>query len=650
MKNLICFFLAMALFAAPALLQAQPPKPKDFGIKSQKALDRYLEGRQQSQWRDWYKAISAFEQAVVLEPAFAEAYFQLGVACVVVQEYEKAVKALGQAEALKPGGFGGMGYQMGQAYFYTGQYAKAIPQYQAYLDEGRGGPTFIKTAELNLGHAIFAAEAIQQPVPFDPLNLGPEINTADDEVTPVLSADGQFLLFLRSKADTSKSNQLRPVYNREDFYYSNLQEGKWLKAKNLGPPINTDLNEGTPSLSQDGRTIYFTACNREGSLGGCDLYISNWSGNAWSEPVNLGEGINSDAWESHPCLSHDGQRLYFASNRPGGRGGRDIWYATLQNGVWSNARNLGEVINTPGNDDLPFIHADGRSLYFASDFHPGFGKRDIFVSHKDIQNRWSTPQNLGYPINGPGDDGYIFIDTKGSRAYINSEKKDGYGGNDIYTFELPPAVRPQVATYVRGICRDSLSGAPVQARLRVLDIETGDTLRTLFSGKTDGRFLMSLPLERAYAVHVEAPRYLFVSKSFFLKNLPDSVYFDLIINLLPMRSGAEVRLDNVFFDFGKYDLKPESEPELRFLLNYLQQNPRLQVEIQGHTDDVGRDADNLRLSQQRADAVRNWLIDRGTAPERLQAKGYGESQPLAPNDSEAGRALNRRTAFKVLAL
>ncbi|MEL7341499.1 MAG: OmpA family protein, partial [Bacteroidota bacterium] len=409
-----------------------------------------------------------------------------------------------------------------------------------------------------------------------------------------------FLLFTSRRPESVGGfNRALKDYG-EDFYFSEFANGEWSPAQNLGLPINTAGNEGSAAITQDGRTIYFTACNREDGQGSCDLYVSYREGDNWSEAQNLGPRVNSEGWESQPCLSPDGKRLYFASSRSGGMGGRDIWYVErIDDQYWSLPVNLGSPVNTAGNEYSPFIHADGKSLYFSSNYHPGFGSQDLFVSYAQPNDKWADPINLGYPLNTKADESNIFVSANGRKGFINSYREGGLGESDLYEFVLDERVRPQIATFLRGVTIDSLTRAPVQARLRLVDVETGDTLRDMRTGRSDGRFLMSLPLDREYAAFVSAPGYLFVSQNFYLKDLAEETYFDIVIPMLKVKKGVSVVLKNIFFESNKYTLKETSEAELAFLVDFLRQNPDLRIEISGHTDDIGSDEANQSLSQRR---------------------------------------------------
>ena len=622
-------------------------KPAEFGIKSKKALKYYLEGKQFAQWRDRARAVEAFQAAVIIEPDFAHAHYELGINQYVQKNFVKALPHFQKAYASNPTEFSG--YYYAEVLFFNEQYEAAISQYETFIALGRGRDREMALAKLNLKKARFAIQAIQEPVEFEPQNMGTLINSEQDDYLPYLTADDQYLLFTsrRPGGIGGYDPQLRGY--SEDFYFSEYSPSTqtWSPAKNLGPPINTERNEGAPAISQDGRIIIFTTCDHPEGIGSCDLFYAVREGDRWSEPQNLGPQVNSESWDSQPCLSHDGKTLYFASNRPGGKGGRDIWYSTRIGKKWTAARNLEGPVNTIGHEAAPFLHADGVSLYFSSTFHPGFGRNDLFISRFQ-EKQWSTPQNLGYPLNTAAEESNIFVNPSGKQGYINSNREGGLGKSDIYEFTLDQRIRPRVATFLRGISRDSLTQEPVYARIRLVDVESGDTLREAYSDRTNGRFLMSVPMEREYAAFVEAKGYLFASKHFYLKDPEEEIYFDVTIDLLPIREGATVTLNNIFFETGKYELQSNSFSELQFLTTYLKQNSRISIEIEGHTDDVGLAGDNLKLSQQRADAVRAYLIQEGIEADRISSKGYGESRPIVPNTSEENRAQNRRTEFRIV--
>ncbi|GIV24231.1 MAG: OmpA family protein [Bacteroidia bacterium] len=478
------------------------------------------------------------------------------------------------------------------------------------------------------------------PVPFFPSNLGPNVNTPYSEYFPSLTADSRRLYFTTTRP---KPGRALPSGEQsdEDIYWC---EGE-ARAVTWGPPtalpINTDKHEGASFFSSDGQTVIFGMCHLPEGYGDCDMYVSRLHGTVWSKPVNLGPVINTKYWDTQPCLSADGKRLYFASDRPGGMGGADIWYSDWKDGQWQPPVNLGPPINTREDEYNPFIAADGKTLYFGSTGHPGYGGRDMFFSVLTSLG-WSEPKNLGYPFNTEKDEKSLFVDTRGEYAYVALERPEGKGREDIYVFRLWPEIKPVgLATYVRGQVIDAKSRAPLGATIKVVDIESRDTVRSLTSNQATGEFILSLPLGRRYACFAESPGYLFYSGHFDLSHT-DTVY-NLLIPLQKVEKGASLTLRNVFFDFDKATLRPESEVELREVARLLRENPRWRVEVQGHTDSIGTASYNQTLSQRRAEAVRTYLIEQGIAAERITARGYGFTRPVATNRTGEGRALNRRT-------
>lgn len=659
MKNLVvALFLGLLLFCMNNAF-GQKEKPSDYGIKSKKALDYFYEGKEWTRARDYLKAAESFKKAIELEPDFGDANFALGEALWAKKKYQEAIPYFERTKSSSRAAiFGTLNSLLGDCYYYTSQYENAAECYSIFLNEPKGLKVHLESAQKNLPKAKFAAEAMNHPVKFSPVNLGSNINSVGRDYLPFLTADDNTLLFTAHREETTGGFSLEHKDYPEDIYISEYKEGKWLPAQNIGPPVNTPDYEGAASITQDGKVVFFAGDYKNG-LGNYDLYYSVRANGKWTTPVNMGPEVNSDGWDSQPFLAPDGKTLYFSSRRRGGVGEKDVWFTKWENGKWGKAQNLGTPINTAGNEQCPFIHADGRTMYFSSDYHPGFGGDDLFVSYHD-ENGWKKPENMGYPLNTSANEGNIFINTKGTRGYINSDRPGGYGLDDLYEFLLDERFRPQISTFLRGVTRDSISRVPVQARIKLVDVQTGDTVRAMTSGKGDGKFLMSVPMNREYAAYAEAPGYIFTSKHFYLKDLKEDIYFDIAINLLPLPPPTKptepvkpaapvvVVLNNIFFDLGKYDLKKESYIELAVLLGYLQQNPKMKIEIQGHTDNTGSEESNITLSQNRAESVMNYLISKGIDPQRVSAAGYGESQPLAPNDTEEGRARNRRTAFQIL--
>ncbi|MCB9234674.1 MAG: PD40 domain-containing protein [Bacteroidia bacterium] len=635
---------------------SQKIKPSAYGIKSKKALQSYLKGLDFDKYRDRATAMLHYQQAVEIEPNFGEAWFRMGVdTYFLVQEgskqapeYKKGLEYMNKADKMLTGRDRNpmVSFYLGELNFYTENYAPARKAYEDFINsKPMVKKEFLTIAKLNLGHCVFAEKAILEPIKFVPKNLGPNINSMGQEYLPYLTADDEILFFTarRKECTGEYSAELRDF--AEDFFFSEKKNGDWQMLENLGPPVNTELNEGAASFSPDGQYVYFTGCNRKDGFGSCDLYVSKLNGRVWSEPENLGPTVNSPGWDSQPCISNDGKTLYFASTRNGGKGQSDIWFTTKVNGSWTPAQNLGEPINTIGRENSPFLHADGQTLYFSSDEHPGFGGFDLFLS-KSVHNGWGRPMNLGYPLNTNADERNIFVNAKGDKGFTNSDRDGGLGGYDIYSFELDERIRPKFTTFVRGVVLDNVTSKPLEGTLTFINLETGDTIRQVASNSYSGKFLLSLPMDQDYAAFSDAKGYLFKSQNFTLKGAQEE-YFDLIIRLDPIEEGKPIVLENIFYETAKFDLKEESEAELNHLVYFMKINPKITIEISGHTDDVGSDQDNLLLSDNRANSVKKYLVEKGIPDQRITAVGYGESRPMFPNDSDEHRAKNRRTELKV---
>ncbi len=472
---------------------------------------------------------------------------------------------------------------------------------------------------------------------FAPKNMGSTINTNESEYFPSLTIDGKELVFTR-----------RIKNFNEDFYYSKRKVDEWDQAKPMEGNVNTDQNEGAQNISQDGQWLVFTACNRPNGFGSCDLYISYSTPQGWSEAVNLGGKINSEAWESQPCLSPDKRDIYFTSKRAGGYGGSDIYVSHLQpNGKWSDPENLGAEINTVGDEACPFLHADNQTLYFTSNGLPGYGGNDLYYVRKNPGNVWSKPVNLGFPINTISDEGTLFIAADSKTAYYASDRNDSKGGLDIYSFELRQDIRPNKTLWVKGQVSDKKTTKGIASSVELIDLSSKQTITKVQTDES-GNYFITLPVGKDYAFNVNRKGYLFYSDNFFMMNKsPDSVY-QKNIALLPIETNASVVLKNIFFNVGKFELKTESQVELEKLIQLMTENPTLKIEISGYTDNVGKPADNLLLSNNRAKAVVTYLASKAIPVQRLTAKGYGETNPKAENKTEDGRALNRRTEMKVV--
>jgi outer membrane protein OmpA-like peptidoglycan-associated protein len=473
---------------------------------------------------------------------------------------------------------------------------------------------------------------------FAPQNMGDAINSSSSEYFPSLTIDGQELVITRRVGNSN-----------EDFFYSIQKDNKWEKVKPMAGDVNTSENEGAQNISQDGEWLVFTGCNRKDGFGSCDIYISYRTDNGWSEAESLGGWINSDQWESQPCLSPDKRDLYFASRRQGGYGGIDIYVSHLQpNGKWGEPENLGPDVNTSGDEQCPFIHADNQTLYFTSNFWPGYGDDDLFYIRKGPNGVWSKPVNLGYPINTVDREGTLFIAADSKTAYYTSDRADSKGGLDIYSFELREDVRPYKTLWVKGKVFDKKTTKGLPSAVELMDLTT-QQITSKVQTDEQGNYLITLPIGKDYAFTVNRKGYLFYSDNFMLSKVsPDSTY-QKNIPLQPIEVNATAVLNNIFFDVNKFNLKPASMAELDKIVQLMNDNPTVKIQITGHTDNVGKAADNLNLSNNRAKKVVAYLVSKRISPQRLSYKGFGQTQPVADNKSENGRAKNRRTEMKVIA-
>ncbi len=440
----------------------------------------------------------------------------------------------------------------------------------------------------------------------------------------------------------------RRVNNDEDFYECDNINGIWSKAKPLQGRVNTNLNEGAQNISQDGQWIIFTGCNYPEGLGSCDLYISYKIKNGWSEAENLGPIVNTDFWESSPSLSPDKRDLYFSSNQGGSYGGKDIFVTHKNsNGKWGRPQNLGPVINTSGDESCSFMYADNQTLYFNSNGHPGYGKTDLFFSKKINDSTWSKPQNLGYPINTIDDEGSMIVAADGKTGYYASEGSDSKGGLDLYSFELRTDMRPPKTLWVKGMVYDANTKKGLPSSVELTDINTRQLISKVQTDE-DGNYLTTLPVGKEYVFNVNRKGYLFYSENYNIQPNSDSIY-TADIPLQPIVTGAAIILKNIFFDNKDTTLKPVSIVELNDVVRLMNDNPKLKIIISGFTDNVGKVADNLLLSKRRALSVVNYLLaSRQIAKERVQFKGLGAAKPIADNATEKGKATNRRTELSVL--
>ncbi|WP_375437403.1 OmpA family protein [uncultured Hymenobacter sp.] len=539
-------------------------------------------------------------------------------------------------------------YTLGELAMSFGDYQIATESYKRVLKSGPKGQRNAARAQRQLLNCEFAAKAMATPVGVQPERLGAPLNTFRFQYFPALTADNRFLLFTgRPAADSG-----------EDLFISRMnKDGSIGDPTSISPFINTTYNEGAGAISGDGKTLVFASCDRPNSVGNCDLYISRRTGNNWSKPLNLGRTVNSPEWDSQPTLSADGRSLYFTSTRRGGQGQEDIYVTTLgADGNWSPARNLGQPVNTPGKDMAPFIHASSTTLYYVTDGLVGMGGLDVFRCEQEVAGRWTQPVNLGYPLNTHENEASLFISSDNRRGFCSRSRAAESGVRtererpvELFGFEVPEPVRArETSTYTQGRVFDAFTKKPIKADVQLYDLNTDELTQFVSSDAENGDYTVVLNEGRQYAMYAAADKYLMKSLSF---DYTDKKNFDpltLDIYLEPVRAGRSIVLNNLFFDTKQYELKPKSRTELNRLVGFMKQYPEVQVEVSGHTDDVGSDDDNLALSQNRAKSVYSYLVGQGVKADRLRFKGYGENKPLVANDSDSHRQQNRRIELRIL--
>lgn len=598
----------------------------------------YAQASQSIGSRLYEKAAEQLNEAVRLDPEFISAWQQLGDIYRRLQQYGKAEASYLKVVEINPEFHPLTYFGLAESQLNQGKYREALQHFKKYGSYPNLSESSKNLAAKYIADCEFSLKAIQKPVPFHPVNLGAEINTKEQEYLPVVTADEEIIIFTRQ------------ANRNEDFYKSTRHDGRWKPAVYLSTNINTQqFNEGAQCISPDGMYLFFTGCNRPDGAGRCDIYICRREGEGWGKPYNIGPPINTPGWESQPSLSADGRILYFVSTRPGGLGGYDIWKSELlDGGAWSDPKNLGPNINTPYDEQSPFIHPDEQTLYFSSNGWPGLGNKDIYLSRKDASGNWQKPENMGYPINTFKEESSLTISSDGKTAFFASDKEGGFGGLDIYSFELPERLRPRPVTYVKGIVSDADTKELLDADIQIVRLTDKKVIYEDRSDYSTGEFLATMPLGNAFALHASKEGYLFYSENFSLdKPGTQAQPFHIKVGLEKIKPGAKAVLRNIFFESGKSDLLPQSEAELQQLIGFLNANPKASIEIGGHTDNVGDDKSNQLLSENRAKTVYAYLLNQRINSSRLTYKGYGEAMPAADNSTAEGRQANRRTEFKI---
>lgn len=622
-------------------------------------------------------ALEPYLAAYKFNPSNALLNFKIGKSYLYSNYKLKSIPHLEKALLLNAAVDPQIHLLLGKAYHLDLQWDKAIEEFKLFQKTLKKGEEMeLLTEEINkhIKECTFGKEFVKKPVRVFIDNVGPEINTQYSDYGPVISADESIMLFTSRRPSTT-GGQVDPKINEyfEDIYVSTHKNGKWTPAVNMGPPINTEDHDANSGLSADGQKFLIYIGKNNG-----DLYESELKGDFWSKPDHMNKNINTDFHESSASYTPDGKSVYFVSDRPDGFGDRDIYISTRDNkGKWGKALNLGNTINTAYGEEGIFVHPDGKTIYFSSEGHSSMGGYDIFKSVFE-NGKWTEPENLGYPVNTPDDDVFFVISASGKHGYYASFNSNGYGEKDIYqiTFLGPekpmvlnnednllasvaapvketviaPVVEVKAAalTILKGVITDILTTKPLEATIEIIDNQKNELIASFTSNSASGKYLVSLPAGKNYGIAVKKEGYLFHSENF---DILSTAAFQEVIKNIALNNvvvGTKIILKNIFFDFDKATLRPESTNELERLTKLLNDVPTLKIEISGHTDAKGAADYNQKLSQSRAKSVVDHLVKSGIAANRLTFAGYGKEQPIAPNDTDEGRQLNRRTEFKII--
>lgn len=629
----------------------------------------------------YFKQAQPFlSKAQDFNPLNAELNYMLGVISFNLNpQSESAVRYLDKAYSLNGKIPADVTYFLGWAYQFQLKWDDAIKYYQIQLNllnvDAKDNALAIEDVTKKINECKVGKSETANPQRVFVDNLGSSINSSYPEYSAFISAD-ESMMVLTARRENSTGGKIDEgdSWPFEDLYQSFKVNGKWTPVQNFGPLVNSEEHDATSGLSGDGTTMFiFKYKEKDGG----DIYMSNLVGTTWSKPEHLNKNINSKAHESSVSLSYDAKRLYFISDREGNLGAGDMYYSDKDlKGDWGQAVNVGTSLNTKYGEEGVFIHPDGKTIYFSSKGHKTMGGYDIFKAVFE-NGKWSEPINLGYPINGPDDDVFFVISGSGNHGYFASSKQGGFGEKDIYkiTFlgpEKPPismnednllaSVTAPVSefkaekivsngpkmTILKGVISDAKTYKLLDALVELIDNSLNEVIATFKSNSTTGKYLVSLPSGKNYGIAVKKDGYLFHSENFDLKSSEEFQEVEKDISLKQIEVGQSIVLKNIFFDFDKATIRSESANELDRLIKLLTDNPTLKIELGSHTDSKGSDDYNQKLSQSRSQSVVTYLIGKGISTDRLVAKGYGETAPVATNETEVGRQENRRTDFKIL--
>lgn len=638
MKHIVCISL-LVLLSLSCFAQSYK--------KLMKTADKY--------YKDGFytEAVNTYLQAAEEAPEDLELAYRIGQAYLKSKYKDRALSYLKKVYESTSDHKDQMLYNLALAYQYNHLFMEALDHFSAYREVTDN--TF--AADQHIMQCAIGIEYINNPKDVKISNLR-ELNSDNQDYAPLVTADGNALIFTSRREGSTGGEMAYDNNFYEDIYIAHRKDKQWLAPEKINGQVNTNYHECGAAISPDGTQLFIYMDEGDG-----DFYVSTFDGKSWGEPKPVG-GVNSPYRELSISMNGEGNKLYFSSNRPGGYGGFDIYVSTLDDfGRWGKPINLGPKINTVGDEDAPFIHADGETLYFSSTGHLGMGGFDIFKS-KYLREKWTTPINLAYPINTAQDDNYFVIAKNNEYGYYATAREDGLGGNDVYAILMDKrdfiqekkdaplmtlAKKKDKETFLVGKISNIESGESLEAEIILSDNEKNIVMTRTFSDPETGTFRISIPEGTNLGLTVERDGYLFYSqnlKSSELKPFQDN---RIDITLQESKVGTIGILKNIFFDTNKSNIRKESLVELNQIYALLKAQPNIVIQINGHTDNVGDDAYNQDLSERRARAVADYLLNFGLSADRITAKGFGETKPIASNDyEEGGRAQNRRTEIEII--
>lgn len=609
---------------------------------TKKALKAFEKGEASLQQNDFSSGLEQFQKAVTYDQLFIDAWLLMGDAAVELDSSRIAAQAYENAIQLDTMYFLPTAYLLAKVYLDLLHFDKVIQVLDDVYAQTELPEQLFQKIEKLKDNAAFRKNAYANPVAFDPKPLGKVINSQADEYVNALRLDGSLLVFTQRTA----SNENQPF--KEQLKLAERDSLVWKQAEVFSPdwPVNEQI--GAVTFAADGNSMYFAACGWRGGLGSCDIYFANKIAGVWQLPVNLGAAINSRFWESQPSLSADGKTLVFASTRSGGLGGSDLWQTKLDSdGAWTKPRNLGNLINTEANEMAPFLHPDGKTLYFSSAGHAGMGGADLFVSRLDSTGNWQIPVNLGYPINTSSDEINLIVETAGKTALL-SALNDSLKTYDILTFELPEEHQPGAVTYIQMRVRTMDTEKPLIAQIVLSNPVSAEKIIETETN-INGEAFVVIPARDSYALQVNSKGYLFYDSFIHPEAGTDLQPTQIEVFLEAVEVGKKVLLDNILFETNKAVLLPEAKAGLRYLEQFLKQNPALKIRLEGHTDNTGNPIANQKLSLDRAGAVAAFLAEQGIDSKRLEVQGFGAQQPVSGNETPDGRSKNRRVEMHIIA-